>query len=228
MTARTAMLLAAGKGTRMLPLTEHCPKPLLRVGEHPLIGHQLLRLKSAGMTNVVINVAYLGEQIIEAIGDGAAYDVNVRFSREAQPLETAGGIHRALPLLGSTPFVLVNGDVWSDFDLAQLAAKPLPDECLGHLVLVANPSHNPSGDFALDGDRIVPAEAGLTTFTYSGMALFRPEIIAQYPKRRECFGLKEVFDWAIAQGRLSGQVHKGDWVDVGTPERLQALRARLV
>lgn len=221
-----AMLLAAGKGTRMMPLTANCPKPLLSVGDDTLIGHQIRRLRAAGINDIIINVAYLGEQIMECIGDGREYGVTVQFSQEQQPLETAGGILRALSLLGDEPFVLVNGDVWSDLPLSLLVDKPLSDVCLGHLILVANPDHNCRGDFALDHGILVEPQANLAAYTYSGMALLRPEIITGYPRKRECFGLKEVFDWAIEQKRLSGELYRGDWIDVGTPERLAQLRAR--
>lgn len=211
----------------MLPLTQDTPKPLLPVVSDTLIGHQLQRIRAAGLQQVIINVAYLGQQIIERLGHGADYDVTIAYSEEPQPLETAGGINRALPLLGDGPFVLVNGDVWCDFDLAQLVDKMLPEQCLGHLVLVPNPSHNSGGDFALVDGLLVPSAGADTSFTYSGIALLRPELIAHYPQRRERFGLKEVFDWAIAQGRLSGEVHSGHWLDVGTPERLDQLRMHL-
>ncbi|WP_317930580.1 N-acetylmuramate alpha-1-phosphate uridylyltransferase MurU [Halioxenophilus sp. WMMB6] len=221
------MLLAAGKGTRMLPLTATTPKPLLQVADDTLIGHHLRRLRAAGIEQVVINTAYLGQQIVDAIGDGSDYGLVVTFSREAEPLETAGGINRALALLGAEPFLLVNGDVWCDLPLAELAALTLPSETLGHLILVANPEHNPSGDFSCAANRVGQRLVGAPAYTYSGIALLRPELVADYPERRDCFGLKEVFDWAIAQSRLSGQVYDGYWLDVGTPERLATLRRRL-
>ena len=221
-----AMLLAAGEGRRMLPLTQDTPKPLLPVVTDTLIGHQLQRIHAAGLRQVVINVAYLGQQIIDRLGDGENYGLAIDYSKEPEPLETAGGINRALPQLGQAPFVLVNGDVWCDFELAKLVDHALDDQSLGHLVLVPNPSHNSSGDFALDGDAVVPSTGG-QAYTYSGLALLRPELISHYPQRRERFGLKEVFDWAIAQNRLTGEVHQGHWLDVGTPERLDQLRMHL-
>ncbi len=223
---RKAMLLAAGEGRRMLPLTQDTPKPLLPVVTDTLIGHQLQRIRAAGLSQVVINVAYLGQQIIDRLGSGGDYNVVIEYSQEPEPLETAGGINRALPLLGHAPFVLVNGDVWCDYELAKLVDFPLYEQSLGHLILVPNPNHNPSGDFALQAGQII-AGVSEQTYTYSGLALLRPELILHYPQRRERFGLKEVFDWAIAQGRLTGEVHTGHWLDVGTPERLDQLRMHL-
>lgn len=225
------MLLAAGEGRRMLPLTQSTPKPLLPVVDDTLIGHQLQRIRAAGVAEVVINVAYLGQQIMDHLTDGGDYGVQIHYSEEPEPLETGGGIQRALPLLGRQPFVLVNGDVWCDFELRRLVNKTLGD-ALGHLVLVPNPGHNSKGDFALrQHSQIIldqQHEPDVTTYTYSGIALLSPDLIAQYPNRREKFGLKEVFDWAISQGRLTGEVYSGHWLDVGTPERLDQLRARLL
>lgn len=222
-----AMLLAAGEGRRMLPLTADTPKPLLPVVHDTLIGHQLQRIRAADINDVVINVAYLGQQIIDRLGSGEEYGVRIEFSAEPEPLETAGGIQQALPRLGEAPFVLVNGDVWCDFDLRDLVAHPLAASTLGHLILVPNPSHNPVGDYGIDQGRLVVREADVPAYTYSGIALLRPELVANYPQARRRFGLKEVFDWALAEGRLTAEVHRGHWLDVGTPERLDQLRMHL-
>jgi len=219
-----AMLLAAGEGRRMLPLTADTPKPLLTVVDDTLIGHQLQRIHRAGITDVVINVAYLGQQIVDRLGTGAEYDVRIRFSRETEPLETAGGINLALPLLGDEPFVLVNGDVWCDKDLSQLAAVALEGDCLGHLVLVPNPDHNTKGDYGIRDGLLISAQESETTYTYSGLAMLSPQLIHAYPQRRAKFGLKEVFDWALTRAQLTAEVHEGTWLDVGTPERLRQLR----
>lgn len=222
-----AMLLAAGLGKRMLPLTKDTPKPLLKVGGNTLIGHQLNRIKMAGITEVVINVAYLGQKIIDTLGDGADLGLNITYSQESEPLETAGGIDNALSALGDAPFLLVNGDVWSDFPLQQLTETHL-NEALGCLVMVANPNHNTGGDFQLANGKIqwCTTESEVS-YTYSGLALIRPELLLDYPNRRQVYPLKEVFDWAIGKQVLSGVVHSGTWIDVGTPERLYALNEQL-
>ncbi|GAB2190453.1 N-acetylmuramate alpha-1-phosphate uridylyltransferase [Sessilibacter sp. MAH1] len=218
-----AMLLAAGFGKRMLPLTAHTPKPLLEVGKDSLIGHQLTRLKQAGITEVVINVAYLGQQIIDKIGDGSDRGLTIHYSVEEEPLETAGGIDKALAILGEEPFLLVNGDIWTDVDLAQFSRLPLHAN-LARLLLVNNPDHNPNGDFSVsESGQILPSKTK-QTFTYSGVALIDPKLITRYQHRREAYPLKEVFDAAIALGKLGASIHSGLWLDIGTPERLEALR----
>lgn len=206
----------------MLPLTSHTPKPLLRVGDRTLIEHQIERLRSAGFTDLVINVAYLAEQIQNALGDGGAMGVNITYSPEPEPLETGGGINRALPLLGSEPFVLVNSDVWSDYPLAQLRDRLMPTVG-AHLILVNNPAHHGEGDFTLSPEGKVGMQ-GQQTFTYSGISLIHPGLIADYPGRRSHFPLVEVFAGAAQRGVLTGELHTGKWVDVGTPERLEAVR----
>ncbi len=212
----------------MLPLTQNTPKPLLRAGHDTLIGHQLTRLQKAGITDVVINVAYLGQQIIDALGDGSDRGLNITYSEESEPLETAGGIDNALALLGDDPFVLVNGDVWSDFPLRQFVELSLCDN-LGCLVMVENPAHNTRGDFQLADGKIRLAGSIIeTSYTYSGLALLRPELLLNYPHRRKVYPLKEVFDWAIGKDALLGVVHSGVWVDVGTPRRLQDLNEALI
>ncbi len=217
-----AMILAAGLGTRMRPLTDHCPKPLLPVAGKPLIVHHLERLAAAGIEEVVINVSYRGEQIIQALGDGAAFGVSIAWSRETEPLETGGGIRQALPLLGQAPFLLVNGDVWCDLDSRRL---PALGRDLAHLVLVDNPAHHPDGDFHLTGAGRVQA-SGEPRLTFAGISLLDPALVAaQAPG---AFPLAPLLREAMATGRVGGSRHRGGWVDVGTPERLarldQALR----
>ena len=214
------MILAAGRGERMRPLTDHTPKPLLEVGDRPLIGHHLAALARAGVREVVINHAHLGARIERALGDGATYGLRIRYSPEDVALETGGGIFRALPLLGPGAFIVVNGDVWTDFDLARLH---LADGDLAHLVLVDNPDHHPAGDFALEGDR-VRTEGG-PRLTFSGIGVYRPALFDGCTPGR--FPLAPLLRAAMAAGRVSGERHAGRWVDVGTPERLAALDREL-
>ena len=217
-----AMILAAGLGTRMRPLTDRCPKPLLPVGGRPLIVHHLARLRVAGITEVVINVSYRAEQIIAALGDGAEYGVRIAWSREEAPLETGGGIRQALPLLGEAPFLLVNGDIWCDLDPADLPA--LGDD-LACLALVTNPDHHPTGDFHLDAAGRVHAE-GEPRLTFAGISLLDPALVAEEPPG--AFPLAPLLRRAMAAGRVGGHHHRGEWVDVGTPERLAELDRRLL
>ncbi|HUK00818.1 MAG TPA: nucleotidyltransferase family protein [Steroidobacteraceae bacterium] len=216
-----AIVLAAGRGERMRPLTDSTPKPLLAVKGEPLIGHHLRALARAGVREVVINLSWLGGQIRSALGTGAAFGVRIRYSEEgAVALETGGGIFHALPLLAPGPFLVVNGDVWSDFDLASLT---LESDAHARLVLVPNPPQHARGDFALHGDRITagPGER----FTYSGIGIFRPELFTGCIDGR--FPLLPLLERALRAGKLRGQIHRGEWSDIGTPERLAALNARL-
>jgi len=227
-----AMILAAGLGKRMRPLTDNLPKPLLMAGGKSLIEHQLLRLKNAGITEVIINLAYLGEKIQQALMDGSHLGMQLHYSQEPEPLETAGAIQQALPILGRQPFLLLNGDVWCDMNLSSLVAVASGLDRHGHLILVENPAHNQQGDFALAQDgRLQLAEASGASYTYSGIAVLHPDMIGQYPRQRHKYPLREVFEHSIAQGQLSAEVYRGDWRDIGTPERLnqldQDLRARL-
>jgi len=208
-----AMILAAGKGERMRPLTLSRPKPLIEVNGRPLIEHHIRALAAAGITELVINHAWLGGQLEAALDDGRRLGVSIRFSAEGEPLETGGGIFRALPLLGSEPFVLVNGDIRTDFDFGSLA---LPTDCLAHLVLVDNPAHHPDGDFALVEGRISLEAA--PRFTYSGIAVLHPQLFAGCTAG--AFRLVDVLRPAIAAGRVAGERWAGRWVDVGTLERL--------
>lgn len=220
-----AMLLAAGKGTRMLPLTATTPKPLLKAGGRSLIEHQILKLKAAGFSEFVVNHAWLGAQIEHALGDGSALGVSIAWSREDEPLETAGGILRALPLLGGKPFAIVNADIWTDYPFARLQ-HALGTGDLVHLVLVPNPEHHPRGDFVLEDGRLRDAaDAGAPRHTYSGIAVFDPALFAGLPDGKA--PLLPLLQKAIAQGCASGEYFTGDWLDVGTPQRLAALDARL-
>lgn len=202
----------------MLPLTADKPKPLLSVGSKSLIEHQIERLRRAGLTELVINVAYLGEQIQAALGDGGDLGVQIQYSPESAPLETGGGINNALPLLGEQPFVLLNSDVWCDYPLAELVDRPVAPGG-AHLVLVNNPEHNDSGDFSLNAAGKVSLQ-GQSAYTFSGISVIDPQLISTYPNRREFFPLKEALVWAASRGVLTGELYRGQWIDVGTPERL--------
>jgi MurNAc alpha-1-phosphate uridylyltransferase len=216
-----AMLLAAGRGERMRPLTDATPKPLLPVAGRPLIAWHLQRLAAAGIQDVVINLSWLGEQIAAALGEGGKYGLRIHFSREPWPaLETGGGIRQALPLLGKEPFLLVNGDVYADVDFSALRLAP---DDLAQLVMVVNPPHHPQGDFHLADGRITAARG--EKLTYSGIAILHPELIAAAEPGR--FPLLPWLMKAREAGRLGGQRHEGLWMDVGTPQRLAELDARL-
>lgn len=230
-----AMILAAGFGERLRPLTETTPKPLLKIHGKPLIQHHIERLARAGICELVINTSWLGEQIESFIGDGSRFGVQVAWSREPQPLETGGGIRRALSLLGSDPFLVVNGDVWSTYTYSRLADFHLDDEVDAHLVLVDNPEHHPAGDFELDGGGrlrypgfAVDRGDQSVTLTFSGISVMRPEIFALYPAASEAFPLRDVLRSSIAAGCASGERFTGAWWDVGTIERLEALNALLM
>jgi len=216
-----AMLLAAGRGERMRPLTDSTPKPLLPVAGRPLIAWHLSRLAACGIRDVVINLSWLGEQIAAALGDGTAHGVRIHYSREPWPaLETGGGIRQALPLLGDEPFLLVNGDVYTDVDFNSLR---LAQGDLAQLVLVPNPAHHLKGDFHLSDGRIT-ADQG-ERLTYSGIAMVHPLLLAGADPGR--FALLPWLVKAREAGRLGGQRHGGLWIDVGTPERLSDLDVRL-
>jgi MurNAc alpha-1-phosphate uridylyltransferase len=210
------MILAAGRGERMRPLTDHIPKPLLRAGGKPLIVHHIERLAAAGLSDIVINHAHLGEQIKAALGDGAAFGVHIRYSPEGRALETGGGIYRALPLLGPDPFLVVNGDVWTDIDFTRLALAPGD---LAHLVLVDNPAHNTRGDFALQQGRVLAD--GDDRLTFSGVGIYHPDLFAGCTPG--AFPLAPLLRSAMARGLVGGTHHRGIWVDIGTPERLADL-----
>jgi MurNAc alpha-1-phosphate uridylyltransferase len=219
-----AMILAAGIGERMRPLTDHTPKPLLRVGGRPLIEHHIRRLAAAGFTELVINVSHLAGQIVDYCGAGERWGVAIAWSPEPEPLETAGGIINALPLLGAGPFLVVNGDIWVDYPFGSLAGLPLSAATSAHLVLVDNPLQHPRGDFCLAADgRLRTRQAGGAGLTYAGVGVYRPAFFSGTPPGK--LPLRPLLDRDIGRGLVTGEHHAGEWADVGTPERLRALDA---
>jgi MurNAc alpha-1-phosphate uridylyltransferase len=218
-----AMILAAGRGVRMRPLTDTTPKSLLAVGGKPLIAWQLEKLARAGFTEVVINHAHLGNMLEAALGDGARFGLSISYSPEREALETAGGIAFALRLLGTEPFLVVNADVYSDYDFSALARVDLRDR-LAHLVLVDNPPQHPRGDFALDAGRV--RETGENLLTFSGIGVYAPRLFGGIPPKAKV-PLAPLLRKAMAAERVSGEHYRGRWHDIGTTERLQALDAEL-
>jgi MurNAc alpha-1-phosphate uridylyltransferase len=223
-----AMILAAGRGERMRPLTDHTPKPLLLAGGKPLIVWHIERLRAAGFTELVINHAHLGHRLEETLGDGGAFGVHIAWSPEAAALETAGGIRHALPLLDDAPFVVVNGDVFCDADFTALraAAETLhADGLLAHLLLVDNPGHHLAGDFHLSADGCIQSD-GAPRLTFSGLGAYHPALFADLPDHTPA-KLAPLLRQAMAAGRVSGAQHTGRWIDVGTPQRLEELDREL-
>lgn len=218
-----AMILAAGRGERLRPVTDRLPKPLLEVGGKPLLAWHLERLAAAGFREVVINVSHFGELIAQRMGDGSAFGLAIEYSREAAPLETAGGIARARARLGEAPFLLVNGDVYCECDFARLRAEPLGNG-LAHLVLVPNPAHHPQGDFSLDDGRVGNGPGA--RYTYAGIALMSPALVDGIEPGTRA-PLAPLLRAAAEHGRISGGLYDGIWQDVGTVERLAALDALL-
>jgi MurNAc alpha-1-phosphate uridylyltransferase len=218
-----AMLLAAGRGERLRPLTDRIPKPLVPVAGRPLIAWHLERLAASGCREVVSNVSHLGQQIVDYVGDGQRFGLKVRFSREAAPLETAGGIAQALPLLGAEPFLLVNSDIYCEIDFRPLLSHGL-GASLAHLVLVPNPPQHPTGDFSLDGGVI--GNDGTARYTYAGIAVMSPRLVASV-KRGDKAPLAPLLRSAAGRQLLSGERFGGRWQDVGTIERLAELEAQL-
>lgn len=222
-----AMILAAGRGERMRPLTDACPKPLLKAGGKPLIVWQLERLRAAGFVDVAINHAHLGALIEAALGDGRAFGLRIRYSPEADALETAGGIRTALPLLGDAPFLVVNGDVFCDADLAALrddGQELAVDGDLARLLMVPNPPHHPGGDFCLDGDRL--HRDGEPRLTFSGFGVYHPALFGALAAGTKA-QLGPLLRDAMDAGKVAGRRHDGYWLDVGTPERLAELDRHL-
>ena len=215
-----AMILAAGRGERMRPLTDTTPKPLLKVGGQCLIEYHLQNIRQAGIREVVMNHAWLGEQIETSLGDGSRYGLHIEYSREGQALETAGGIQKALPLLGEHAFVVINGDIWTDYSLSHLPTEPVG---LAHLVMVNNPPQHPEGDFMLQDGRLL-AE-GDHCLTFSGIGLYRPALFAGLEPGKAA--LAPLLREAMTNGLVSGEHHTGLWFDIGTPERLKSLDDRL-
>ncbi|WP_426453571.1 N-acetylmuramate alpha-1-phosphate uridylyltransferase MurU [Acinetobacter sp. KB005] len=217
-----AMILAAGLGNRMRPLTLYTPKPLLEVGGKPLIVWHIEKLKKIGVTEIVINSAWLADKLISSLGDGSQFGVDIRWTREDEGLETAGGIINALPLLGTDPFILVNGDVWTTMDFEALRHIKLNDD-LAHLVLVDNPKQHPEGDFTLFDGRTFTFDQDVTgeNLTFSGVSVIHPKLFdGLEPGKRP---LAPLLKQAMQNQKISGEKLKGAWVDVGTPERLMEL-----
>ena len=232
------MILAAGLGKRMLPLTAHTPKPLLEVAGKPLIVHHLEKLQRAGYREVVMNIGHLGEQISSLLGNGQQFGLTIEYSREETLLETAGGIIKALPILGDGSFLVLNADVWCDLPLEKVSKS---SDCLAHLYLVENPAHHPEGDFFIDSTRPVSAcehflvldkpsdrvlqEGELRAYTYSGISILEPALFAEYePGVR---ALAPVLRRAMTRSVVSASLYQGRWQDVGTPQRLKQLNALL-
>jgi N-acetyl-alpha-D-muramate 1-phosphate uridylyltransferase len=220
-----AMILAAGRGERMRPLTDDVPKPLLPVGGRPLIEHQLVALSQAGIREIVINLAWRGAQLREALGDGARFGVRIEYSDEGgAALETGGGIFQALPLLGSGPFLVVSGDIWSDFPFTSSTSR-LASGDVAHFVLVPNPEFHARGDFGLEGERVTDVPGQAPRFTYANIGVYRAEFFAECSAGR--FPLAPLmFAWA-RKGRVSGELYTGRWSNIGTPAQLAQLDARL-
>jgi MurNAc alpha-1-phosphate uridylyltransferase len=218
------MILAAGRGERMRPLTDHTPKSLLPAGGKPLIEWHLDKLASAGCREVVINHAWLGEQIEARLGDGERFGLTIRYSAEGEALETAGGIAKALPLLGDAPFLVINADIFTAADYsALLARRPALDvNVLAHLVLVDNPEHNPGGDFSLVSGRL--ADAGPARLTFSGIGIYDPALFSGIHSGTKA-PLAPLLRAAMREARISGEFFSGLWMDVGTPQRLAQVDA---
>ena len=228
-----ALIFAAGLGERMRPLTDHTPKPLLHVGGRPLIAWHLEKLAGCGVTDVVVNTSWLADQFPQTLGDGSDWGLRIQYSFEGpRPLETGGGMLHALPLLGDAPFVLVNGDVWTDYDFANLPRNPDGD---AHLVMVDRPPQATQGDFALDDDGYVRSE-GANALTYAGIGVFRARLFdgwraqvsdAGTDETPPRFRLAPLLRRAMARDAVTGEHHRGRWTDVGTPQRLAELEASL-
>ncbi|MHB1247512.1 MAG: N-acetylmuramate alpha-1-phosphate uridylyltransferase MurU [Sulfuriferula sp.] len=224
------MILAAGRGERMRPLTDHTPKPLLMAGSKPLIVWHLEKLAQAGFTNVVINHAHLGEQIETMLGTGSSFGLSIRYSHEEQALETAGGIVKALPLLNDASFLVINADIWTDYDFRQIL--PRVDamkahgatDCLAHLVMVDNPPQHSRGDFALSANTV--HSDGSSLLTFSGIGIYRPALFAGMVPGTPA-KLAPLLRWAMQHEQVSGEYYAGRWRDIGTPERLAALNSEL-
>ena len=216
------MILAAGRGERLRPHTDITPKPLIQVGKHRLIEYHLISLAKAGLKDVVINISWLADQIREALGDGSNYSLNITYSDEGgEALETAGGIINAMPHLGDEPFIVINGDIWCDYDFNRLMNKSLEYEA--HLVLVNNPEHNTEGDFALENGMI--KNTGDERLTYSGIGLYTQDFFAETKPGKKA--LAPMLRKKSELNKVSGEIHNGQWVDIGTIERLAQLRSYL-
>lgn len=219
-----AMILAAGRGARLRPLTDTLPKPLVPVKNKPLIVYHLEKLARVGITDIVINLWHLGDKIKKYLGNGTAFGLNIIYSEETELLETGGGICKALPLLGEQDFILINGDIFTDFDFAKFITLPVFDQKkLAHLILVNNPPHHPQGDYGIDDDGLVMQTHA---YTYSGIAKLSPSLFAHETVRP--FRLPDLFAKVIAQKQISAERYPGFWYDVGSIERLQELESKLL
>jgi len=218
-----AMLLAAGRGERLRPLTDTTPKPLLQAGHRRLIEHHLVHLADAGFTQVIINTAWLGDQIQRLLGDGSQYRLQIQYSHEGRSaLETGGGIFHALPLLGEAPFLVINADIWSDYPLIRLKDRAM--DSLAHLVMVQNPEHHPEGDFGIEANSL--SLDSQPRYTYSGIGIYTPQFFQGC--QAGAFPLAPMLREYIHQQRISGEIYSGEWMDIGTIQRLEALRDKLV
>lgn len=225
-----AMLLAAGRGNRLRPWTDHAPKPLLTVAGKPLIIHHIENLVRAGITDIIINLAYLGEQIELALGNGSAFGAHIQYSKEEPVLETGGGVYHALPLLGPDPFIVMNADIFTDFPLVKLTTCNLP---LAHIILVRNPEHNPNGDYYLDENGYIFDQCdenkigyhALHKYTFSGIGIYRPELFQDC--KPGIFRLPTLFKKAMEKRKITGENYQGLWCDVGTIDRWQQLKLLL-
>ncbi|MGY5451963.1 N-acetylmuramate alpha-1-phosphate uridylyltransferase MurU [Agarivorans sp. MS3-6] len=216
----TAMILAAGRGERMRPLTDNCPKPLLKVAGKALIEWHIDKLVAAGFKRVVINTAYLGQQIESYLGDGQRWNIELRYSHEHTALETAGGIKNALPLIAADPFLVINGDIWNDWDYKQLAKLEI-GSVNAHLLMVENPPHNQAGDFAIANGKVLDRPE----FTFSGVAVYRAAFFTGLQTGKQA--LAPLLRKAMSEQQVAGQLQPGQWVDVGTPQRLNELNNQL-
>lgn len=216
-----AMILAAGRGERMRPLTDSKPKPLLEIANKPLIQYHLEAVKNINITEVVINTAWLGKQIENTLGDGSALGLTIKYSREDEALETGGGIKKALPLLSPKPFLVINGDIWTDFNYKGIK---LPEGMLAHLVLVDNPPQHPEGDFHLAQGKVT--DDNEPRLTFSGIGIYHPDLFQNSPEGK--FPLPLLLRRAMQNKLVSGEHYQGHWFDIGTPERLSKLENKLL
>ena len=221
-----AMILAAGRGERMMPLTSNTAKPLLQVAGKGLIEYHLQNIAKAGIKDVVVNVCWCAEQVMAVLGDGSAFQLNISYSVEPEALETGGAIWFAAELLGGSPFMLVNGDIFTDFPLRALRHIQLDGDRLAHLVLVPNPDHHPHGDYALTDTGLLlekDSRQDNCGYTFSGLSLIHPQLLNGFCEQGIKFPLREVFHTGISQRKITGELYTGQWTDVGTPERLRTL-----
>ncbi len=219
-----AMILAAGRGLRLRPLTDSTPKPLIPIADKPLILHQVLRLAKIGIKEIVINISYQAKQIIEALGDGRAYGVRINYSFEPTALETGGGICQALSILGPNPFIVLSADIWTDFPLEHLFSRSLNKVTLAHLILVDNPSFHPQGDFHLIQNNLLSLDGTSAKFTFASVGIYHPDL---FENKSGTFPLSSLLYEYIAEKKITGEYYKGLWFNIGTPTELERLHAYL-